>query len=121
MIQFRDQLAQLEFFSLYENVVALEILVLLLGQDQVQPVIQLRDLIVNLPFAVFDFKPLLRFVNRLGTGARGVALAGRAEFGRTADVELQFLRRDVGLLSRQLAGILRFLTHYLLTYAICEM
>jgi len=111
LVQFCDQLAQFEFLSLHENVVALEILVLLLGKDKVEPVVQLRNLIVNLPFAVFDFKPLLRFVNRLGTGAGRVALAASAEFGRTADIEFQFLRRDVGLLSRQLAGILRFLTH----------
>lgn len=53
-VEFRNQLSQLEFFALNEDVVTLQVLILLLGQNHVQFIVELRYLIIDLLLLLED-------------------------------------------------------------------
>lgn len=53
-VEFRNQLSQLEFFALNEDVVTLQVLILLLGQNHVQLIVELRYLIIDLLLLLED-------------------------------------------------------------------
>ena len=65
VIELCDQLSKFELFTLNEHVVGLQIFIFLLGQHEVQLVIELSYLIINLLLSIYDFIPLLTLTFRI--------------------------------------------------------
>ena len=109
LVQFCNKLPQLKLLSLDEDVVALEVLVLLLCKHQVEPIIKRSNSFLNLPILIVDLR-VKQLLVALSSSARGLARTSSAQLGWTAGYQVN-LKCSLVLVSRDLARILRVLAH----------